>query len=154
RGRLPLELSPKDAVAKVELPLVASKDAVPDVEGLVVDQEADDLAVGDVDHDLTGLRVAVAALRIGQRADLVEAVQIRPGEGVRLPLVEVPSEADVPVGESEERLRLRQHLDHELGLTKSPGLDGECGVRDHGGVRRSASTGGTLSDLAARAAGR
>src|ERR687897_522883 len=45
--------------------------AVADVEGLVVDEQSDDLAVGDVDDGLAALRVAESGPRVRQRACLV-----------------------------------------------------------------------------------
>ena len=58
--------------------------AVADVERLVLHQQPDDLAVGHVDHRLARLRIAEPALRVRQRPDLVEAVQVGPGQPVRL----------------------------------------------------------------------
>ena len=75
--------------------------AVAHVERLVVDQQPDQLAVGDIDQRLAGLRVAIAGLRVGQRALLVEPVQVAAGQAVRLPLVQVPAPADMPVGQGE-----------------------------------------------------
>ena len=51
--------------------------AIPDVERLVVDEQADYLAIGDIDDGLTGLREAVACLRVRQRPDLIKGVQIQ-----------------------------------------------------------------------------
>ena len=53
RGRHPFDGAAEDAVPKVELALVAEELAVAEVEGLVVDEQADDLAVGDVHERLT-----------------------------------------------------------------------------------------------------
>jgi hypothetical protein len=50
--------------------------AVAQVEWLVVDEQPDDLPVGDVDHRLAGLRVAEAGFGVGQRPRLVEAVEV------------------------------------------------------------------------------
>ena len=94
-----------------------------DIEGLVVDEQPNDLAVGDVDHHLAGLRVAVAGLGVGQRARFVEPVQIGAGEAVGLALVEVAAQADVPVGEREHRSRLGDHVQMQLGLAQRPRLD-------------------------------
>ena len=105
--------------------------AVADVERLVVDQQPDDLAVGDVDHRLARLGVAVAGLGVGQRARLVEAVQVGAGQAVGLALVEVAAQADVPVGEREHRSGLGEHVQVQLGLAQRPRLDGEGGMLDH-----------------------
>jgi hypothetical protein len=63
--------------------------AVAHVEGFVVDQQAQHLAVGDVDQRLPVLRVAVAGFGVRQRAGLVERVEVRAWQPVRLALVEV-----------------------------------------------------------------
>lgn len=64
--------------------------AVPDVEGFVVDQESQDLAVGDVDDRLAVLGVAESRLGIRQRSRLVERVQVCPPRNTeRLALVEI-----------------------------------------------------------------
>ena len=109
------------------------------IEGLVVDEQADDLAVGDVDRRLPGLGVAVAGLGVGQRALLVEAVEVGAGQPRRLALVEVSAQPDVPVGQREHRPRLVEHVEVELGLAQRPRLDRKGGVRDHA-ARRDASS--------------
>ena len=105
--------------------------AVANVERFVVDQQAQDLAVGDVDDGLSGLWVAEARFGVGQRSDFVERVQIRAGQAVRLAFVEVAANSDVPVGQREQRLRLRQHIEVQPGLADLPGFDGEGVIRDH-----------------------
>ena len=97
--------------------------AVADVERLVVDQQPDELAVGGVDDGLAVLRVAVAGLGVRQRARLVEAVEVGAGQPERLALVEVAAQADVAVGEREDRLRLREHVEVEDVLGDRPRLD-------------------------------
>ena len=79
RRRAPVDLAAQHPGAQVERAAVRDQRAVAHVEGLVVDQQADELAVGDVDDGLAVLRVAVAGLRVGQRAHLVEGVQVGPG---------------------------------------------------------------------------
>ena len=59
------------------------------VQRLVVDEQADDLPVRHVHDRLPRLRVAVAGFRVGQRPQLVERVQIRPGHAERLAFVQV-----------------------------------------------------------------
>ena len=72
--RQPLRVASQHAGAKVQCPLVAAQLPEADIEGLVIDQQPDDLAIGDVDHDLPRLGVAVAGLDVGQRARFVETV--------------------------------------------------------------------------------
>ena len=85
---------------------------------------------------LARLGVAVRALGVRQRADLVEAVEVRPRHPARVALVEVAAQADVPVGQREQRLALGQEREVELGLAQDPGLDRERGVLDHPPRRR------------------
>src|ERR1700756_647956 len=129
-----MRVSGQRAGPQVEHPLVAQQLAVANVERLVVDQQAQDLAVGDVDDRLPGLRVAVDGLRIPQRPEPVERVQIRAGQAVRLAFVEVAANSDVPVGQREQRFRLRQHVEVQMGLADLPGFDGEGVIRDHRGA--------------------
>src|ERR671929_163599 len=124
---------------------LALEPAVAHVERLVVDQQPDDLAVRDVDHRLARLGVAVAALGVGQRADLVERVEVRPGQAGRLALVEVAPQADVTVGEREDRLRLGQDVEVQLALGHRPGVDREDVVADHGRSSSSARSCTTTS---------
>src|SRR5271168_284397 len=126
-----MRVSLQRAGPQVKHPLVAQQLAVANVERLVVDQQAQDLAIGDVDDGLSGLRVAVARFGVGQRPDFVERVQIRAGQAVRLAFVEVAANSDVPVGQREQRLRLRQHVEVQMGLAELPGFDGEGVIRDH-----------------------
>jgi len=80
---------------------VTAASAGAQVERFVVDEQSDELAVGDVDHRLAGLGIAVGRFRGGQRPELVEAVQVGPGDRGGLAFVEVAAQADVGVGERE-----------------------------------------------------
>ena len=80
RRRTPIGAAAEHAGSKVELALVREQLAVADVERLVVDEEADDLPVRDVHDRLARLRVAVAGLGVRERPQLVEGVQVGPGE--------------------------------------------------------------------------
>jgi hypothetical protein len=76
RGGHPVGTASQDAGAEVQHPLVATQPTRAHVEGLVVDQQADDLSVRHVDHRLPRFRIAVAALRVRKRALFVEAIEI------------------------------------------------------------------------------
>ena len=99
---------------------MAQQLAVADVERLVVDEQPDDLAVGDVDDRLAVLGVAVAGLGVRQRARLVEAVEVGARAGRRLALVEVAAQADVAVGEREHRLGLREAVEVAARVSRTP----------------------------------
>src|SRR5215471_10446119 len=110
---------------------MAYQRAVPHIEGLVVDQEADDLAVGDVDHGLARLGIAVGRLRIRQRTDLIKAVQERAGRKGWFTLFEVAAQPDMPVGEGEDRFRLPEQVKMQLALRNAPRVDREDVRADH-----------------------
>src|ERR1700678_4176001 len=93
-----------------------------DVEQLVVDEQAQQLPVGDVDDRLPRLRVPIAGLRVGKRPGLVEAGQIGAGESGGLTLVEVSAQSEVAVGEREQRLRLSEEVQTQLALPQRPRL--------------------------------
>ena len=131
RGRDPLDLAAQHAVAQVEHALVRAQIAVADVERLVVDEQADELAVRDVDERLARLREAVCRLGVGQRVQLEEPVQVRAGNAVRLALVEVAAQPDVAVREREDRLARREQVGRQRALAHRPGLDGVGLVADH-----------------------
>ena len=101
------------------------------VEGLVLDGEADDLAVGHIDNRLAVLRVAVPGLGVRQRPRLVETREVGAGQPERLALVEVRAQADVPVREREHRFSLGQPFEVEGGLADRPRLDRERRVLNH-----------------------
>ena len=119
--------------------------AVPHVEGLVVDQEAQQLAVGHVDHLLAGLRIAEAGLGIGEGAQLVDAVEVGAWDAERFAFVEVAAQAQVTVGQREHRLALLDDAEVEGHLADAPRLEGEGGVGDHDGSRSSARSVTTTS---------
>ena len=83
--------------SEIERPLVAAKLAVADIERLVLDEQANDLAVGHVDHGLAGVRKAVFGFGVRERANLVEAAQVGAREAVGLTLIEVPTQPDMPI---------------------------------------------------------
>jgi len=49
----------------------------------------------------------------------------------RLPLVEIRAQADVAIGQREDRLGLGEHVEMELALGHAPRLDREHVGRDH-----------------------
>src|SRR5208283_1456721 len=68
---------------------------------------------------------------VGQRPDLVEGVQVGARQAVRLALVEVAAQPDVPVGQGEQGFRLGQQVEIEPGFAHMPWIDGESFVGDH-----------------------
>jgi hypothetical protein len=105
--------------------------AVANVERLVLDQQANDLAVGRVDHRLSRLRIAITRLGIRKRPRLVQTRQVCPQHTVRLALVEISPEPDVPIGQCEHRLGLGETRELERHLAHGPRLDRERSMLDH-----------------------
>ena len=101
-GDCPLDGSAQHAGAHVEDALVVQQLAVAQVERFVVDEQPDELAVGDVDDCLARLREAVARLGVGQRSHLVERVQVGAHQAGGIALVEIAAHPDVPVGQREQ----------------------------------------------------
>ena len=137
--RAPVHAALQEPGAEVEDALVLDQLAVADVEQLVVDEEPQELAVGDAEDGLARLGVAVGRLGVRQRPDLVEAVEVRAGQPVGLALVEVAAQADVAVGEREQRLALGEQLEPQARLAQGPRLDAEGGVLDHAPASSSSS---------------
>ena len=119
--------------------------SVTDVERFVVDEQSEQLSVGDVDERLAGLGEAVTCFGIRVCAKLVEAVQVRSWQAVRIAFVEVSAQSDVAVGEREQRLALSQDIEMELGLVQRPWLDAERRVENHVVSRSSARSVTTMS---------
>ena len=105
--------------------------AVANIKRFVVDEQADEFAVGDIDSSLPGLGVGVSSLRIGQRAQLVEGVQVGARKAMRLSLIEVAPQSDVSIGECENGLGLRQSIEVESYLANAPLLDREGRMFNH-----------------------
>src|SRR5262249_19619102 len=121
----------KTAREKVEHALVTEHPSVPDVEWLVIDKQPDDLAVGDVHQGLARLRVAISGLRIWQRSQLIEGVEVGARNAVRLSLVQIGSQPEVPVGDGKNGLGLRQDVQVEVRFAQRPWFDCESRVGDH-----------------------
>ena len=119
-GRRPLDGAPQDAGPQVEDTLVARQRPVPDVERLVVDQQAHELAVRRVDDRLALLGIPVARLGVGQRQRLEEPVQVRARDRVGFALVEVPAQPDVTVRQRKDRLGLGEQIQAELAAPRPP----------------------------------
>lgn len=66
----PLDLAAQQPGAKIQLPLMRDDLSVANIEGLIIHQQTDQFAVGDVYDRLPGLGVAVASLGVGQRTHL------------------------------------------------------------------------------------
>src|SRR5262249_35786129 len=137
---------------EVQHPLMRAQRAVADVEGLVVQEQPDQLAVGDVDDGLPGLRQAVDRLGGGEGGVLGDAGGVAARQAARLPLVEVAPPADVPVGQREHRFRLRQHVQVQRLLAQAPWFHVEHRVLDHGRSSNSARSATTRSAPCSRSA--
>ena len=128
--------------------------AVPNVEWLIIHQQADELAIGDVDHRLAGLRVPVSGLDVRQWPQVVDRIQVRARHAAGLAFVQVAAQTDVAVGQGKDRLRLRQHIQVQRVLAYSPGLDRKRGMTDHTRSSSSARSPTTMSAPRSRSASR
>jgi hypothetical protein len=108
RGRGPLQFTAQGSRLKVQALFVRGDPAVPNIQRLVPHEESDDLPIGHVDDALPARGVAVALLRVRHRMFFEHTVEVATRDVVRLSLVEVSAPADVAVGESENRLAVRQ----------------------------------------------
>jgi hypothetical protein len=80
---------------------------------------------------LSRLRVPVPSLGIRQRPDLIKTGQVGPEQSVRLALVEIPPQPDMPVREREHRLGLSKPLEVKLDLAQRPRVDQKRRMLDH-----------------------
>src|SRR3954452_339471 len=133
------------SIAQIESALMTLEHAVSDIERLIVDEEADDLPVGHVDQRLSFFGVPVAGLRVGQGQRLVEAVEVRAGQGMGFAFVEIAAQADVAVRQCEDRFRLTESIEVQDRFGNRPGLDGEGVGTTHVAVRSSARSSTTMS---------
>ena len=124
-GRLPLGDAAQHPGPQVQGAPVVDDLAVGEVQRRVLDQQPDQLAVGDVDDRLPRLREAVARLGVRQRPLLEEAVEVRAGDDDRLALLERAAHADVPVGQREHRLVHAQRGVVQADLGQRPRFDRE-----------------------------
>ncbi len=132
--RTPLDLAAQYPGPQIQFLLVRQYPAAADVERLVVDEQADDLAVGDVDDRLAGIGVPVSRFGVRHRPHLVHTGQVAAGQPVRIALVEVAAPAEVPVGEREQRFALGQDVQIEARGAQAPRFDRESGMSDHADV--------------------
>ncbi len=102
RRRAPFRSSSQGSGTEIEYPIVGQQVAVTNIERLVIDEQADELAISHVDQRLARLRSPVLALGFQQRAQFIETVQIRSRQPMWLAFVKIASHANVAVGESEK----------------------------------------------------
>src|SRR5258708_11673291 len=134
-----------DPSSQVEPPLMRPQLAVAQVKRLVVDQEADQLAVDDVDQRRSRFGHAVRRLRVRLRMRFVDTVEVAARQDVRLALVEVAAPAQVAVGQGEQRLGLGDQLRIEPRLRQAPRFDRERGLLNHSRSASSARSAPTMS---------
>ena len=87
----------------------------------------------------------VGGLGVRQRPDLVEGVEVAAGQRERLALVEVAAQADVAVGQREDRLALAQQVEVQAALAHGPRLDVVDLALDHDPSISSARSSTTTS---------
>src|SRR4029077_9795700 len=96
---LPQNVAVERAGLHVEASLAAQQVRSGQPEGLVVDKELDDLAVGHAEHGLASFREAIGFFGIDDRPGFIETVDERAVFGVRATLLWTAAHAEVSVAE-------------------------------------------------------
>src|SRR5690606_13887008 len=120
-GGGPFGLPSERPGTEVEDPEVVRGVAVTHVERFVLDEQADDLAVGHVDDGLAGLRIAVGAFGVRQFVLFVETVEVGAGHAPRFALLQRSPHTDVAVGKRERRLGALELIEVQALPAKLPG---------------------------------
>lgn len=131
RRRLPLSPALQHSGAENQHPLMSPQLPVADIKGLIVHEQPDYLAIGDIDDRLPVFGIAVGSLDVGERSALIDPVEISAGHAMRFTLVEVATPTDMAIGQGEYRLALAKHVEVESCFALAPGLDGERWMVDH-----------------------
>src|SRR5262249_25240233 len=79
-------------------------------EGLVVDEELDDFAVGHTENGLASFREAIRFFCVYDRPGFIESIDEGGIFGVGTAFLRAPAHAEVSVAEREHRFELRQEL--------------------------------------------
>lgn len=79
RGRAPMRMADQRSGPQIQHPFVLDQFAVADVASLVINEQAHDFPVSDIDDGLTLFRIPVPSFRIWKRAGLVKPVQVGAG---------------------------------------------------------------------------
>ena len=109
-NEVPLRRPRQGACTKVEYAGVRTQVPVTDIEWLVVDQEAEELPIGNVDERLGRLAETVPRFGIWHRAQLVETIEIGSWQPMRFALVQISPQSNMAIREREQRLGLSERI--------------------------------------------
>jgi len=93
---------------------VLPQSAVAHIERFVIHQEAKELAVRDVDYRLAFLRIPIPSFCVRERKGFEESIEVGAWRVVWFALIEVPTQADVPVRKREDGLGLAEEFEMKL----------------------------------------
>ena len=149
RRRLPDDLAVERARLHVEPPVVLQQVGMREPEGLIVDEELNDFAVGHVEDRLPGFREAIGIFCIDNRPGFIESVDKGAVLSVRTALLRAPAHADISVAEREHRFKLGQEVGSEVFFDDIPFVGGvvpagraEASMADHRAEPRGRSIAG------------
>src|SRR6516165_6695600 len=108
--RLPEDLTVERPGPHVEAPVVTQEVCIGEPEGLVVDEELDDFAVGHAENGLASFREAIRFFCVYDRPGFIESIDEGGVFGVGTAFLGAPAHAEVSVAEREHRFELRQEL--------------------------------------------
>ena len=90
-GRLPEDLAVERPGLHVEPPVVAQEVRIGQPEGLIIDEELDDLAVGHAQDRLAGFREAISVFRVHDRAGFIKPIDQSAVFGVGAAFLRAPA---------------------------------------------------------------
>ena len=108
--RLPQDLAVERPGLHVEPSLVAQQVRIGQPEGLVVDEELDDLAVGHAEDGLAGFREAIGVFGIYDRPGFIEPIDEGAVFGIGAAFLRTSAHAEVSVAERQHRFQLGQEF--------------------------------------------
>src|SRR5438445_5775946 len=120
--RLPFNIARQSSSPEIETSFVRHQLSVAGVKRLVTNEQANDLAISDIDNHLSGLGIAVSPLGVGKRDLLVKGVQIRTQESVGFALVKIGPPTDMSIGQRKNGLRVRESIKVETDFPDGPRL--------------------------------
>src|SRR5215469_1473713 len=156
--RLPEDLPVKRAGLHVEPPIVAHKVGIGEPEGLVIDEELDDLAVSHAEDGLACFREAVSVFWVDDRAGFIKSIYQSCVFNIGPAFLGTSAHAEVPVAKRQHGFQLSQEFGVEPFFYDAPfvgweiaGWRSEGYMMDHRAVSSPGRTGQSRRRTARRA---